>query len=82
MLARFAGEAACLSTLIDAFHRNHMVTFLCDASASHPLEEMSADDARHAVSTISGVYAEVYETAEWIAATAPRKLSNGKGGGG
>ena len=82
VLARFAGEADCLSTLIDAFHRNHKVTFLCDASASHALEEMSADEVRHAVSTISGVYAEVYKTAEWIAATAPRKLSNGKGGGG
>lgn len=82
VLARFASEADCLSTLIDAFHRNHKVTFLCDASASHPLEEMSADEVRRAVSTISGVYAEVYKTAEWIAATAPRKLSNGKGGGG
>ena len=81
-LARFAGGAACLSTLIDAFHQNHKVTFLCDASASHPRQEMSADEVRHAVSTISGVYAEVHKTAEWIAATAPRKLSNGKGGGG
>jgi hypothetical protein len=33
-LARFAGGAACLSTLIDGFHQNHKVTFLCDASAA------------------------------------------------
>ena len=82
VLAGFAGEAACLSTLIDAFHRNHKVTYLCDASASHALEEMSADEVHSAVSTISGVYAEVHETAEWIAATSPRKLGNGKGVGG
>jgi nicotinamidase-related amidase len=82
VLAGFAGEAACLSTLIDAFHRNHKVTYLCDASASHALEEMSADEVHSAVTTISGVYAEVHETAEWIAATSPRKLGNGKGAGG
>lgn len=82
VLAGFAGEAACLSTLIDAFHRNHKVTYLCDASASHALEDMSADEVHRAVSTISGVYAEVYETAEWIAATTPRKLGNGKGASG
>jgi hypothetical protein len=34
------------------------------------------------VSTISGIYAEVYETAEWIAATTPRKIGYGKGTGG
>ena len=82
VLAGFAGEAACLSTLIDAFHRNHMVTYLCDASASHALEDMSADEVHRAVSTISGVYAEVLETADWIAATTPRKLGIGKGAGG
>ena len=79
VLAGFAGEAACLSTLIDAFHRNHIVTYLCDASASHALDTMSADEVHRAVSMISAVYAEVYETDEWIAATTPRKLSNGKG---
>src|SRR3979409_1786278 len=44
VLAGFAGESACLSTLIDAFHRNHKVTYLCDASASHALDDMSADE--------------------------------------
>jgi nicotinamidase-related amidase len=44
VLAGFAGEAACLSTLIDAFHRNHKVTYLCDAAASLVLENLSADE--------------------------------------
>jgi hypothetical protein len=43
---------------------------------------MSADDVHRSVSMIAGVYAEVYETGEWIAATTPRKLGNGKGVGG
>ena len=34
IMAGFAGEAACLATAIDAFHRGHHVTYLSDASAS------------------------------------------------
>jgi nicotinamidase-related amidase len=82
VLAGFAGEAACLSTLIDAFHRNHKVTYLCDASASHALDDVSADDIHRAVSKISGLYGEVYETTDWITSTLPRKLGVGKNAGG
>jgi nicotinamidase-related amidase len=82
VLAGFAGESACLSTLIDAFHRNHRVTFLCDASASHALEDVPAGEIHRAVSKISGLYGEVYETTDWIAATLPRKLGVGKNAGG
>jgi nicotinamidase-related amidase len=78
----FPGESACLSTLIDAFHRNHKATYLTDASASHALGEMSADDVRRAVAKISGVYGDVHETAEWITSILPRKLGNGKQAGG
>jgi nicotinamidase-related amidase len=82
VLAGFAGESACLSTLIDAFHRNHRVTYLCDASASHALEDVSADEIHRAVSKISGLYGEVYETTDWITSTLPRKLGVGKNAGG
>ena len=82
VLAGFAGESACLSTLIDAFHRNQKVTFLCDASASHALDEIAADEIHRAVCKISGLYGEVYETADWIASTLPRELGNGKNAGG
>jgi nicotinamidase-related amidase len=82
VLAGFAGESSCLSTLIDAFHRNHKVTYLCDASASHALDDVSADEIHRAVSKISGLYADVYETADWIASTSPRKLGIGKNAGG
>ena len=82
VLAGFAGESACLSTMVDAFHRNHKVTYLCDASASHTLEDMPAVDVHRAVSKISGLYGEVYETNDWIASTLPRKLGQGKNAGG
>src|SRR5262249_14124674 len=41
-LAGFAGETACLSTAIDAFHRKHKFSYLADASASHGLGDLSA----------------------------------------
>ena len=82
VLVGFAGESAWLSTLIDAFHRSHEVTYLWDASASHALDDMSADDVHRAVSRIAGLYGEVYETTDWIASTLPRKLGYGKNAGG
>ena len=42
VLAGFAGEAACLATAIDGFHRGHSITFLADASASHKLNDVAA----------------------------------------
>jgi nicotinamidase-related amidase len=82
VLAGFAGESACLSTLVDAFHRNHQVTFLSDASASHALGDMPADEVHRAVSRISGLYGETFETADWIEQTLPRKLGKGTRTGG
>ena len=82
VLAGFAGELACLSTLIDASHRNHKVTCLCDASARHALDEMPADEVHRAVSKICGIYGGVFETAYWIEQTLPRKLGNGRNAGG
>jgi nicotinamidase-related amidase len=57
VLAGFAAEAACLATLIDVSQHNHKVkvTYRCDASASHGLDDMSADETHRAVSKISGL---------------------------
>lgn len=77
-----AGESSRLSTPIDAFHRNHKVAIQCDASAGHALEEMSADQIHRAVSKVSGLYADVHETDDWIASTLSRKLGIGKNAGG
>lgn len=81
VLAGFAGESACLSTLVDAYHRGHKAAYLADASASHALDDMAASEVHRVVSKVSGVYGDVYETSEWIASTLPRKFGNGKNAG-
>jgi nicotinamidase-related amidase len=81
VLAGFAGESACLSTLVEAYHRGHKAAYLADASASHALDDMAAHEVHRAVCKLSGIYGDVYETSEWIASTLPRKLGNGKNTG-
>jgi nicotinamidase-related amidase len=65
-LAGFAGETACLSTAIDAFHRKHQFSYLADASASHDLGELSAADVQKAVTRIVGVYGEIVTARDWM----------------
>jgi nicotinamidase-related amidase len=76
VLAGFAGETACLSTAIDAFHRGHAFTFLADASASHALENSNAETAHRAVADIVRLYGDVSDTASWVGATQFVKASN------
>ena len=69
VLAGFAGEAACLSTAIDAFHRGHRMTYLMDASASHSLDNMTGSEVHQAVTKVIGLYGDVMSTKAWISAT-------------
>jgi nicotinamidase-related amidase len=69
VLAGFAGESACLSTMIDAYHRGHRVTFLADASASHALDAVAAADVHDVLANVLSLYGIVATTAEWIDAT-------------
>ena len=66
VLVGFAGESACLSTMVDAFHRNHRVKYLIDASASHELIGIAADDVHFAISRIAALYGDVLSTNDWI----------------
>ena len=70
VLAGFAGEAACLATAIDAFHRGQRITFLEDASASHGLGEFDAFEVHGVISRIVELYGDVCSTHSWIASTA------------
>ena len=72
VLAGFAGEAACLATAIEAFHRGHTVTYLADASASHALDDTPASDVHRVVSSVAGLYGEVLTTRSWIARASRR----------
>ena len=81
VLAGFAGEAACLATAIDAFHRGHCVTYLTDASASHALDEMGSDEVHRAVSALAGLYGDVITTRSWIARSSRRTQWKGRDDG-
>ena len=72
VIAGLFGEGACLSTAIDAFHRDHRITFLADASASRACWDVPADTMHRAVSGIISHYAYVGGTKPWIHATSPR----------
>jgi nicotinamidase-related amidase len=81
VLAGFAGESACLSTVIDAYHRGHRVTFLSDASASHALDAVAAADVHGLLCKVLSLYATVATTAEWIDATRQGPALNEIGSG-
>ncbi len=72
VIAGLFGEGACLSTAIDAFHREHHITFLADASASRACWDVSAEAMHKAVSGIMSHYAFVGGTKPWIQATSER----------
>lgn len=69
VIAGFAGESACLSTAIEAFHRGHQLLFLPDASASHSLEGLTEREVHRAVTSVISLYAAVSTTKAWIATT-------------
>jgi len=79
VLAGFAGEAACLATVIDGFHRGHKITYLADASTSHALDDVAANEVQRVVSRVAGLYGEVMTTRSWIARTSRRKNWMGQG---
>ena len=66
VLAGFSGEAGCLATAVEAFHRGHRVTYLADASASLGLNQISAPTVHETVAQLIGLYGEVTTTQSWI----------------
>jgi nicotinamidase-related amidase len=66
VLAGFSGEAGCLATAVEAFHRDHRVTFLADASASLGLDQIAATSVHETVTQLIGLYGEVTTTRSWI----------------
>lgn len=74
VLAGFAGEAACLSTAVDAFHRGHQMTFLVDASTSHPLHDTTHQETHRVVSQVISLYANVVDTDSWTSSPIRRVM--------
>jgi len=67
VLAGFSGEAGCLATAVEAFHRGHQVTYLADASASLRLNQIAASTVHQTVAELICLYGEVTTTRSWIA---------------
>lgn len=70
VLAGFSGEAGCLATAVDAFHRGHRVTYLADASASHDLDRIAAPAVHETVTQLIGLYGDVTTTRSWLSGQA------------
>lgn len=66
------GELSCLSTAIDALHRDHRPTFLTDALVSCSYEDLSAGAMLRSLARILSLYADVTRTQPWISATSQR----------
>ena len=67
VIAGFAGEASCLSTAVDAYHRGHEATYLYDASASHEFDDETPESAHRSIVRIIQIYARVSTSDEWVA---------------
>jgi len=66
VLAGFTGTLACLSTIIEAYHRQHNLTFVSDASASHPLRSLEKGRSHEAAVDIARLYGGVTTADDWI----------------
>jgi nicotinamidase-related amidase len=64
-IAGLFGEAACLSTAIDAHHRQHKFTYLSDATACRSNGAVPAPIFHSAVSQVMSIYGTVMESAKW-----------------
>jgi nicotinamidase-related amidase len=66
VLAGLFGETSCLSTLMDGYSRNHLFTYLADASISRGHNGVSASDMHRSVVGIASIYGEISDTGAWI----------------
>jgi len=71
VLAGQFAEMSCLSTAIDAFHRDHKPTFLTDALVASG-SEVPLSTMQRAMSHLVSLYADVIDTETWLQTTARR----------
>ncbi len=67
VVAGFSGAIACLSTLVESYHRKHNLTFLRDASASHPVLPRTGAETHEFTSQLVGLFTPVTTAGRWIA---------------
>ena len=66
VIAGFTGALACLSTIVDGYHRGHKLTFVSDASASHRLDGGPPAETDRLVASLIGLYGPVVTTEVWM----------------
>ena len=72
VLAGQFAEMSCLSTAIDAFHRDHRPTFLTDALVVHSDDALLSVTMQRAVTHLVSLYAEGRSTRNWLLTSARR----------
>jgi nicotinamidase-related amidase len=73
VIAGRVGEISCLSTAVDAFHRDHRPTFLIDALLSRGGKELSAAMIERALSHILSLYVQTATAEGWMTATSRKQ---------
>ena len=79
VLAGLFGETACLSTLVEAYHRNHHFTFLTDASCSRGQGEVAPAEMHRSVTNLAALYGRLATTEEWMRTVSVRSAIPGHG---
>ncbi len=74
VLLGLTGPQACLSTAVDAYHRNHDVTFLRDCSATPAMGNIPEDRAHHYISQVINLYARVLRTKDFMQEHHPKNV--------
>ncbi|MCP4381177.1 MAG: cysteine hydrolase [Hyphomicrobiales bacterium] len=69
VVAGFTGTLACLSTIVDGYHRQHNLTFISDASASHCLDGYSSSETERIAASVISLYGPVMNTSQWMETT-------------
>jgi nicotinamidase-related amidase len=65
VIAGLYAETTCLSTAVDAYHRRHDFTYLCDASASRSGGGVPATVFHEVVSQVISRYGKVAKGTKW-----------------
>lgn len=72
VIAGQAGELSCLSTAVDAFHRDQRPTFLTDALVMRGSRDLPAATMERALGHIISLYADTDTAEGWMIATTRR----------
>lgn len=72
VMAGQVGELSCLSTAVDAFHRNQHPTFLTDALVTRGSSDVPAETMERALGHVISLYANTDTAAGWMVSNTRR----------